>query len=540
MKSFDIVKIFLYDNKYTVILYLIFILLSYPLEALAIPNIFSTLHKTSLDNLSYEFLINFFKYLTIMLLISNISHVAISKLESIILPSFNKYITNYIFEKILYYHENNYSNLELGKILTKINILPAILREILTDIFSWVLPKLMTIVVINFYFLYYDLTLGCFLFIFLFLILYYNYNKYKKCIDLAKKKYDLYEEKAEVLQDKLSNLYSIYSFSQVKNEVEDFNNTTKELEDGQRESMLCSNNIKNTNTMLILILFISILYYLANLFKDEKISHEQLIKLYMILLFYFPTLNTFFSNLPDYSNQMGILSILNDYLDSIEIKENIKPDINITDGKIDIINLNFGYNDTKLIFKNFSLKVNSKQKLAIIGKSGSGKSTLIKILMGYVKVDDNSIFIDNQDINKYSLNSLRRQISYIGQNIKLFNKSIYYNIQYGNNYTKEQIDVLIKKYDLDLVFKNINNNFNINIGVNGELLSGGQKQVIQLLRIYNGNNKIIVLDEPTSALDVVTKKIIVQMIKDISKDSTLIIITHDDSNLELVDSEFTI
>jgi ABC-type bacteriocin/lantibiotic exporter with double-glycine peptidase domain len=192
------------------------------------------------------------------------------------------------------------------------------------------------------------------------------------------------------------------------------------------------------------------------------------------------------------------------------------------------------------LFTNFSLKIDPQQKIAIIGKSGSGKSTLIKILMGYIKIDDNSILIDNQDINKYSLNSLRRQISYIGQNIKLFNKSIYYNIQYGNNFTKNEINKLIEKYNLGIIFKNINNDFNINIGVNGELLSGGQKQIIQLLRIYKCNNKIIVLDEPTSALDIITKKIIIDIIKDISKNSTLIIITHDKSDLELVDSEFTI
>ncbi len=106
--------------------------------------------------------------------------------------------------------------------------------------------------------------------------------------------------------------------------------------------------------------------------------------------------------------------------------------------------------------------------------------------------------------------------------------------------TKETINNLINKYELDKIFKNIPNGFDTNVGVNGDSLSGGQKQIIQLLRCYNKNNKIIILDEPTSALDSSTKKAVINIIKDISKDATLIIITHDDTNLELINESVKI
>ena len=160
--------------------------------------------------------------------------------------------------------------------------------------------------------------------------------------------------------------------------------------------------------------------------------------------------------------------------------------------------------------------------------------------MWYYKVDDNTIFIDGQDINKYNLASLRSQITFINQNNKLFNKTIYENIQYGNDLSKNSIDNYIIKYKLDQVFKNLPNGFNTNCGVNGDSLSGGQKQIIQLLRSTNKNNKIIILDEPTSALDHKTKNIILDIIKDLSKNSTLIIITHDNINYELVNKTIKI
>jgi energy-coupling factor transporter ATP-binding protein EcfA2 len=106
--------------------------------------------------------------------------------------------------------------------------------------------------------------------------------------------------------------------------------------------------------------------------------------------------------------------------------------------------------------------------------------------------------------------------------------------------SKDDINNLIKKYELEQIFKNIPNGFDTNVGVNGDSLSGGQKQLIQLLRCYNKNNKIIILDEPTSALDSATKKAVINIINDISKDSTLIIITHDDTNLELTNESIKI
>jgi subfamily B ATP-binding cassette protein MsbA len=154
--------------------------------------------------------------------------------------------------------------------------------------------------------------------------------------------------------------------------------------------------------------------------------------------------------------------------------------------------------------------------------------------MGYYQVPNNTIFIDNQDINLFSLSSLRMKISYINQNNRLFNKTIYENIQYGNNISYDEINYLIIKYNLNTIFKNLPNGFNTNVGVSGDSLSGGQKQIIQLLRCYNKNNKILILDEPTSALDNDTRLIVLQIIKDISINSTLIIITHDSNNLSLV------
>jgi ATP-binding cassette subfamily B protein/subfamily B ATP-binding cassette protein MsbA len=514
---------------------------TYPLESVVIPKIFSSFfEKIKSTNVDNQVFINFFKVIFTFMIITTIAHTFVSKLDIFLIPEFNESVSNTIFEKIIYYYENNYTDLELGKILTRINGLPSVLREVTTDLFNWVLPKLLTLIIINIYFYKMDRILGIGSILVLLFIVIYNVKSFKPCISISNKRYENYEEKSEELQDKLSNLFTIYSSGTIDNEINDYKETTKLFKNIHRQSMTCNHNIKNNNSLITTIIFISMCCYISYLYKIQKISKENLLTLFMILIFYIPCLNTIITYLPDYINHLGIIKSVDDYIDNICIDNNNKPDIIINDGNIEIINLTFGYTKDNNLFNNFNLNINSQDKLAIIGRSGNGKSTLIKLIMGYYPVPDNTIFIDGQDINKYNLTSLRKQIIYINQNTKLFNKTIFENIKYGNNVTDEDIMNVYNRFNLDRVYKNLPHKFNTNVGVNGDSVSGGQKQIILLLRNYFKNNKIIILDEPTSALDIDTQKVVIDLVKEISKNSTLIIITHDFNNIEITNKQIEI
>jgi len=534
METIKLAYPFISSNKMLLIFYTVMILLSYPLESLVIPQIFSMFFKELNEGITNETIYKFILYFSIFMGITNLAQTVCSRLETIIIPNFNKYISNILFQKIVYFYENNYADLELGKIVTRINSLPSIIREITTDLFTWIIPKIATLLIINIYFCYFDLRLGLVSFVFLILICYYNFSSYDKCIELSNKRYTLFENKSEEIQDKLSNLYSIYSSNKIDDEIKSVESANDKFSLQQNKSMLCSSRIKNNNNLFTMLFFIFILAFISFLYKKGKFSKERIISLFLTITFYIPSLNTVITYLPDYTNHMGIIRSVNDYIKLINIDRIQKPELNVTQGKINIKDLTFGYTNDKQIFTNFSLDINPNDKIAIVGPSGNGKSTIIKLIMGYYKISDGTIFIDNQDINKYSLSSLRKQVSYINQNTKLFNKTIIKNIQYGNDMTLEQINLLIDKYILQNIFKNLPNGFNTIVGVNGDSLSGGQKQIIQLLRLYNKQNKIIILDEPTSALDNETRIAVLKIINDISINSTLIIITHDEQNLNLV------
>ena len=124
----------------------------------------------------------------------------------------------------------------------------------------------------------------------------------------------------------------------------------------------------------------------------------------------------------------------------------------------------------------------------------------------------------------------------MNQNTKLFNKSIYENIQYSNpNLTHAQIDQKVQELGIGNIFKNINHNFNTSVGIQGGKLSGGQRQVIIILRELLTPSKILILDEPTSAIDDENKKQIYELINKIGHEKTVSVITHDMSNIDMYD-----
>lgn len=537
MYTINLIKQFLKSNKNILIIYIIFGLLSYPLESIVVPELFGSFFseinsKKNEPNNNYT---TFFLKAIFFTLFINICYSIMGYLDSIIIPKFNEYIVNHIYKKLLLYYQNSYSDLELGKITSRLNTLPGIIRELSTDLFSWLLPRILSIIIINIYLFFIDRNLAIVSVALLIILIWYNLNTYNTCVKISEKRYKKFEDRAEETQDKLSNLFAIYSSGNIKDEIKKYEKINVSYKKSYEKSILCSSKIKFVNNFIQCLMFIILNGLIIYSYKNNKISFAKMISLNMIISYYLPCISTLMTSLPDYTNHIGIIKSVDEFLEMLEKKEDKRKSIVITKGEINIKNLSFSYDKNKnKIFNNFTLNIKNGEKIAILGESGNGKSTLIKLIMGYFPIQNNTIFIDGYDINNYNSESIRSQITYINQNTKLFNETIYYNIQYGNNLSSQKIDELIKKFNLNTVFSNLNEGFKTNVGVNGDKLSGGQKQIIQLLRAFGKNTKIIILDEPTASVDIKTKEIIIEIIKYLGINSTLILITHDISNLTIV------
>jgi len=196
-------------------------------------------------------------------------------------------------------------------------------------------------------------------------------------------------------------------------------------------------------------------------------------------------------------------------------------------GSIKYNNATFGYDNHTKILKNINVDIQSGETVAFVGPSGAGKSTLCNLLPRFYELDDGEITIDGINIQDIKLDSLRKNIGIVQQDVFLFNGDIKDNISYGNpNATKEEIrDAAIKANAHQFVL-NLSDGYNTKIGERGVKLSGGQKQRISIARSFLKNPPILILDEATSSLDNESEKIIQASLDRLSKDRTTLVIAH--------------
>jgi ABC-type multidrug transport system fused ATPase/permease subunit len=200
-------------------------------------------------------------------------------------------------------------------------------------------------------------------------------------------------------------------------------------------------------------------------------------------------------------------------------------------GNIVFKNVSYAYDGTDgKALDRVSFKLRAKDRVAIVGSSGSGKTTILKLIMGFGAPSDGAVLIDGHDVRDMRRKYLRKHISLVPQSIKLFNRSIMDNICYGSrDLDPERVKNELKTLHVMRAFNALPDGLDSVVGKNGDKLSGGQKQIVYLLRCYFRRTPIVLMDEPTSALDGENAKYVRRMIDAMSRHATLIVVTHDPS-----------
>lgn len=194
---------------------------------------------------------------------------------------------------------------------------------------------------------------------------------------------------------------------------------------------------------------------------------------------------------------------------------------------IEIQNLNFSYNEDKKVLKNINLKTGKNDKVAIIGRTGSGKTTLVNLLCRFYDLEDGKIIINGVDYKKYKIQDLRNQIGYVLQDVVIFDGNVYENVNYANKDIKdEDIKNICKRLKLHDKIMSLENGYETNLNKNKDLLSQGEKQMINFARILVENPSVVILDEVTSSLSYENEQLIKNAINKIIKGRICFIIAH--------------
>ena len=201
-------------------------------------------------------------------------------------------------------------------------------------------------------------------------------------------------------------------------------------------------------------------------------------------------------------------------------------DIKNIKGSIEFKNLKFKYGSNNL-FENLNFKIDCNKMVAIVGKSGEGKSTILKLINKSYSASDGEILIDNYNINTLSETTIRNNISVVSQSPYIFNLSIKENIRLANpKASDKEIEDVCRKAQLHDAIMEMQDGYETIVGENGVILSGGQKQRLAIARVLIKKSKIVLFDEATSSLDNNNQEKIKNIIKNLSKDHTVIIVAH--------------
>jgi len=203
------------------------------------------------------------------------------------------------------------------------------------------------------------------------------------------------------------------------------------------------------------------------------------------------------------------------------------PSLKLKNATLEFKNISFTYPDGTHALKNLSAKIEGGKKVGLVGISGSGKTTFLNLIPRFFNLKNGTILIDDQNINNINLNSLRKEISIVSQDVILFDDTIRSNILYGNaSASNDEIINACKFAAAQEFIEKLPNKYETIIGENGIKLSGGQKQRLSIARAILKDSPIILLDEATSSLDSESEAVIQKAIENLTKNKTTIIIAH--------------
>ena len=287
------------------------------------------------------------------------------------------------------------------------------------------------------------------------------------------------------------------------------------------------------------IMLLFIVYLGSTYIMDKSLTLGSLIT-YNSLVYYFlnPIRNSldFYKDLFYVKNSIQrINNILNYKYEKLDKVSNLN-----INGDILIKNLEFTYNNKNKIINNISLKIKSREKVLILGSSGSGKSTLLKIIYKYYDINRDKVYLNNYDINDFTLRDIRTNITYISQNEQLYNDTIRNNIILERGIDdKSFYDVCKMVYVNDIIKDNMLS-YDYNLEENGANISGGQRQRIILARSLLKNSQIILIDEGLNEIDINLERKILKNIFNYFNDRTIIIVSHRFDNMDLYDKVINI
>lgn len=481
--------------------------------------------------------LEYFKYFVVISIIYILLYNCYKYFQNRLLTKLRQWMRQQLVKMMLLVNNENFSEINFTKLNSPINRISSVSFMVFNDMITYLLPNITFLVIISIYFLYKNAVFGSgFIFGNILLVLYLYWN-WDEMLD-HNEEYEKYVNDTEsYLQEILNNIDKIIYRGQTNNEIDLFSQKT-EKSISKAFSFYSNTNYHGTimNIIVYFILFLS-LWYLITLYFGKRIDFTIFVAFLTILLLYRDKMMTVIQQVPDFIEFLGrsdsVLKHFKKMADSYEIlTKSSQKNVELVFKNIRFERVSFNYStNNKPLFENLNISLTMDNNIiGITGLSGNGKSTFIKLILKLYKCESGTIYIDGVNINEIDAEYIRRNMTYVNQTSKLFDKKIVDNMLYGCediSTCNENLDKVMEYQKIRELYKKVDI-YNKNAGAGGENLSGGQRQIINIIGGLINPSKILILDEPTNALDPELKMEVLRVIADFKKyKQCIIIITHD-------------
>lgn len=341
------------------------------------------------------------------------------------------------------------------------------------------------------------------------------------------------------VQDSLAGIRVVKSFSNEEIERMKFEDGNRQFLETKEDSYTIMGRFFSGNQMIQGILYLSVLVIGGYFLSINSITTSNLIAYILLINVFLNPIDKLVNFTEQFQRGMTgfdrFLEILNtepeitDSPDAVELKD--------VEGEIQFHNVSFSYNDKNDVLRNINLTIKKGQTVALVGPSGGGKTTFCSLIPRFYEVNEGSITIDGKDIRSLTLESLRRNIGMVQQDVYLFTGTVRDNILYGKpDASYEDVIRAAKLANAHDFIMELENGYDTFIGERGVKLSGGQKQRISIARAFLKNPPILILDEATSALDNESERLIQESLDELAKGRTTLIIAHRLSTIKNADN----
>lgn len=476
--NFNVFKDIMLKNS---VLYFLIVIVSF--LAILLTLLTNTYFKTLIDGNTKIYILYLFALIIIIKeLFSYIRNGLLIKLEYKIDKDL-QFNTHY---KLLSLPNYYFNSRNVGDIITKFNDLNYVKELLIQPIIIFIDVLLMVvsfIILINI-----DLNLSIIFFIIgiIYLLVLILFNK--KITNLVSTYQESNSYKNSILEENISCIDTIKNMNLIKYRDNIFKEITLnniECNKNYEKEFVLLNLIKNS----ILFIGINIILYIG---INSDLSLSKLVLFNSIMLYFVEPLNDLSNIFSIIKNGMNAIKRLCDVF-SFNNKEEL---LDINNYDLTINNLNFSYNNYDYVLSNINYNIKYKDKIMVIGKSGCGKSTLFKLINKSYEISNNVIKIGSVDLNNVNIN---KYITYVSQNEKLFNDTVFNNIVLDNK--ESNLEKVISVTKLDEVLKRRGMSLNSIIEENGLNLSLGERQKIIISRVLLKDSPILILDESLSGID---------------------------------------